>query len=60
MISTLWKNCKILMIQNEVEDRLNIQAAEKAREHGLKICLNASPHQKINSNLNYKYRYYNC
>ena len=49
--SAVWENCKILMIQNEVEDRLNIQAAEKARAHGLKICLNASPHLKISSNL---------
>ena len=49
--SAVWEKCKILMIQNEVEDRLNIQAAEKARAHGLKICLNASPPQKISSNL---------
>ena len=49
--SAVWEKCKILMIQNEVEDALNIQAAKKAREHGLKICLNASPPQKISSNL---------
>ena len=50
-VSAVWENCKILMIQNEVEDTLNIRAAEKARVHGLKICLNASPPQKISSNL---------
>tara|TARA_B100000029_G_scaffold44155_1_gene40788 strand:+ start:1624 stop:2487 length:864 start_codon:yes stop_codon:yes gene_type:complete len=48
---SIWKNSKILMIQNEVDGKLNLLAAKKAKLNGLKVCLNASPPKKLNFKL---------
>ena len=49
--SSLWNNCKILMIQNEVKEEINILAAKNAKLNGLKVCLNASPPMNLNPEL---------
>ena len=50
----LWKNIGILMIQNEVDEQLNLLAAKKAKEKGIKVFYNAAPAKKIHSDL-YQY-----
>ena len=47
----LWKNIGVLMIQNEVDEQLNLLAAKKAKEKGIKVFYNAAPAKKIHSNL---------
>ena len=49
--SSIWNNSKILMIQNEVNEEINILASKNARINGLKVCLNASPVKELNSEL---------
>tara|TARA_B100000029_G_C17586512_1_gene961284 strand:- start:653 stop:1516 length:864 start_codon:yes stop_codon:yes gene_type:complete len=49
--SLVWQNSKILMIQNEVNDDLNIIATEQAKENNLKVCLNAAPPKVLNPKL---------
>jgi ribokinase len=39
----LWQGAKILILQNEVTEAVNIAAARAARRHGLTVCLNAAP-----------------
>tara|TARA_B100001123_G_C15236407_1_gene997296 strand:- start:147 stop:1007 length:861 start_codon:yes stop_codon:yes gene_type:complete len=48
---SLWTNSKILMIQNEIKEEINILAAKNAKLNGLKICFNASPPKKLNHEL---------
>ena len=50
----LWKNIGILMIQNEVDEQLNLLAAKKAKEKGIKVFYNAAPAKKIHSDF-YQY-----
>ena len=50
----LWKNIGILMIQNEVDEQLNLLAAKKAKEKGIKVFYNAAPTKKMHSDL-YQY-----
>ena len=50
----LWSDIKILMLQNEIDENVNIQAAKKAKENGVKIFYNAAPAKKINLDL-YKF-----
>ena len=50
-VPLVWQNSKILMIQNEVNEELNILAAKKAKENNLKVCLNASPTKSLSSKL---------
>ena len=40
---SLWSNAKLLLLQNEVSGYVNLQAARRANEAGLTICLNAAP-----------------
>tara|TARA_Y100000590_G_scaffold203084_1_gene230442 strand:+ start:10466 stop:11329 length:864 start_codon:yes stop_codon:yes gene_type:complete len=49
--SLVWQNSKILMLQNEVNEELNILAAKKAQMKGLRVCLNASPPKKLSHDL---------
>ena len=49
--SKVWDNSKILMLQNEVKEELNILAAKYAKTNGLKVCLNASPPKILSSEL---------
>ena len=39
------------MLQNEINENTNIQAAKKAKEYGIKVFYNAAPAKKINSDL---------
>ena len=49
-----WKNVKILMLQNEIDENTNIYAAKKAKEYGVTVFYNAAPAKKINLDL-YKF-----
>lgn len=40
---SLWRDAKILVLQNEVPEAVNIAAAETARTSGLQVCVNAAP-----------------
>ena len=42
------------MIQNEVDEQLNLLAAKKAKEKGIKVFYNAAPTKKMHSDL-YQY-----
>ena len=52
--SNFWKNVKILMLQNEIDENTNIYAAKKAKEYGVIVFYNAAPAKKINLEL-YKF-----
>lgn len=41
--ATLWRDARILILQNEVPEVVNISAARAARAHGVRVCLNAAP-----------------
>ena len=47
----LWKNIGLLMIQNEVDEQINLLAAKKAKEKGIKVFYNAAPTKKMHSDL---------
>lgn len=47
----LWQDAKILTLQNEVPEAVNIAAASAARAHGLKVCINAAPWRDLSSEL---------
>ena len=49
--SNFWINVKILMLQNEIDESVNLFAAKKAKEYGVTVFLNAAPAKKINSDL---------
>ena len=51
---SFWTNVEILMLQNEINDNSNLQAAKKAKKYGIKVFYNAAPAKKINSDL-YKF-----
>ena len=48
---TIWEKTKLLMIQNEIDNKLNVLAANKAKKKGVKVFYNAAPAKKINSDL---------
>ncbi|TCP96844.1 ribokinase [Cricetibacter osteomyelitidis] len=39
----LWENAAMLILQNEVAEKVNIAAAQQARQHNVPVCLNAAP-----------------
>ncbi|MEP4198283.1 MAG: ribokinase [Aliishimia sp.] len=47
----LWQDAKILILQNEVPEAVNIAAARQARSHGLQTCINAAPWRALPSDL---------
>jgi ribokinase len=47
----LWRDAKILILQNEVPEAVNIAAARHARAHGLQVCFNAAPWRVLPSTL---------
>ena len=49
--SNFWKNVKILMLQNEIDETTNIYAAKKAKEYGVIVFYNAAPAKKMNLDL---------
>lgn len=44
---TLWKDAKVLILQNEIPASFNIAAAHAARKAGLQVCLNAAPTREL-------------
>ena len=47
----LWSDVKILMLQNEIDEKVNLEAAKKAKEFGVIVFYNAAPAKKINLDL---------
>jgi len=47
----LWKDTKFLMLQNEVEEALNIEAAEQAKKRKIKVFMNAAPAKNISQEM---------
>ena len=43
----LWHGAKVLILQNEVPEAVNIAAARAARENGLLVCINAAPWREM-------------
>jgi ribokinase len=41
--STLWQGARILILQNEMAEAVNLAAAKAAKRAGVPICLNAAP-----------------
>jgi ribokinase len=48
---SLWVDVEILMLQNEIDENTNIEAAKKAKEYGVKVFYNAAPAKEINLDL---------
>ena len=42
---------KILILQNEIPETVNIAAARNARRHGVQVCINATPWRALSSEL---------
>ena len=47
----LWQDAKVLILQNEIPEEVNIAAAQAAREHGLLVCINAAPWRAMSADL---------
>ncbi len=47
----LWRGAKVLILQNEVPEAVNIAAAQAARVNGLQVCLNAAPWRAMSADL---------
>lgn len=47
----IWKDAKVLILQNEIPEQINISAARMARSKGLEICLNAAPWRSLSAEL---------
>ncbi|MFC0227380.1 ribokinase [Serratia aquatilis] len=41
--ASLWQDVSMLLMQNEVPEEINLQAATAAKKHGALVCLNAAP-----------------
>ncbi|WP_443091137.1 ribokinase [Basfia succiniciproducens] len=46
---TLWDNAKMLILQNEVSDSINLEAAKRASRRHIPVCLNAAPAKKLSA-----------
>ncbi|ATM95562.1 ribokinase [Yersinia frederiksenii] len=47
----LWQDVGMLLLQNEVPEAVNLQAATEARKHGALVCLNAAPARVLSAPL---------
>ncbi|SMD06415.1 PfkB family carbohydrate kinase [Primorskyibacter flagellatus] len=47
--AALWDGAKVLILQNEVPEAVNIAAAEAAHQRGLPVILNAAPYRPMSS-----------
>ncbi|CAN7720434.1 PfkB family carbohydrate kinase (plasmid) [Aminobacter sp. NyZ550] len=47
--AALWKDSRILVLQNEMPEAMNIAAARAARSVGAKVCLNAAPFRPLSA-----------
>ncbi len=43
----LWQDAGMLLLQNEVPEAVNLQAATEAKKHGALVCLNAAPAREL-------------
>jgi ribokinase len=43
----LWRNAKVLILQNEMPEAMNILAATAARAAGAAVCVNAAPYRQM-------------
>ncbi|ORM63604.1 ribokinase [Pantoea rodasii] len=43
----LWHGAGLLVLQNEVPARVNLQLAQQARQRGIAVCINAAPAREI-------------
>ena len=43
----LWHNAKVLILQNEIPEAINLAAARKAKQLGVTTCLNAAPSREM-------------
>ncbi|QUX92997.1 ribokinase [Marinomonas sp. A3A] len=39
----IWENIRLLVLQNELPEHINLIAAQEAKKRGIKVCLNAAP-----------------
>ncbi len=47
----LWDDCKMLILQNEVDDTTNLAAAKNAKKRNIRVCINAAPVKKMSADL---------
>lgn len=47
----IWRGAKILILQNEVPEAVNIAAARNARRHSVQVCINAAPWRALSDEL---------
>lgn len=47
----IWQGAKILILQNEIPEAVNIAAARNARRHGVQVCINAAPWRALSDEL---------
>lgn len=50
----LWKDAKILILQNEIPEELNVLAAQQAKKNEVLVCLNAAPSRNLSKELSSK------
>lgn len=49
--SALWSNVGMLLLQNELPEAINLQAAREAKQRGIKVCINAAPAKNLSPEL---------
>ena len=47
----LWQGANLLILQNEVPEPVNLAAAQAARKHGLRVCLNVAPWRAVSDEM---------
>ncbi len=47
----IWRDAKVLILQNEVPEAVNIAAARNARSYGVQVCINAAPWRALSDEL---------
>jgi len=45
--ATLWQGARVLVLQNEMPDAVNLAAAKAANRAGVPVCLNAAPYRQL-------------
>ncbi|MEM6159319.1 PfkB family carbohydrate kinase [Erwinia sp. P6884] len=48
---SFWHDVRLLILQNEVPDRVNQQAAAAAKQRGIQVCINAAPARLLSPEL---------
>ncbi|WP_439290870.1 ribokinase [Lonepinella koalarum] len=48
---SLWQDTKMLILQNEVSDEINLNAAQQANQRHIPVCINAAPAKKLSPEL---------